>query len=125
MVQTNPANELFVCNPLCRPQAGLKVPQSFVLLADGNPVGTASITDHDLEERPDLAPWPAGVFVVPDARGCGFAGQLVAEREQEARRVSALTLWLPTSTAKRLYARIDWQAIETVLHNSQSVTLMR
>jgi hypothetical protein len=35
-------------------------PQTFVLLVDDDPIGTASLISHDLDERPDLS-----VFVVP------------------------------------------------------------
>ena len=35
---------------------GLTIPQTLVLLVDDQPVGTASLTAHDLDERPDLTP---------------------------------------------------------------------
>jgi GNAT superfamily N-acetyltransferase len=103
----------------------MKIPQSFVLLVDDEPVGTASITAHDLEERPDLTPWLAGVFVVPEARGQGYAGQLVAAVEEEARRASISTLWLYTNTAERIYARVGWRTVETILHDGKPHALMR
>jgi hypothetical protein len=49
------------------------MPRTFILLADGEPVGTASLAAHDLDERPDLTPWLAGVFVDPHTRGQGYA----------------------------------------------------
>ena len=42
-----------------------RMPRTFVLLEDGRPVGTASLTEHDLDERPDLSPWLAGVCTSP------------------------------------------------------------
>ena len=104
---------------------GLKIPQSFVLLIDDEPVGTASITAHDLEERPDLTPWLAGVFVVPEARGRGYAAKLVAAVEEEARRQSISTLWLYTNTAERIYVRVGWRTVETILHDGKPSALMR
>lgn len=104
---------------------GLQIPQSFVLLVDDKPVGTASITAHDLDERPDLTPWLAGVFVVPEARGHGYAALLVSAVENEGRRQSVQTLWLHTNTAERVYARLGWQTVETVQHNNKPVALMR
>ena len=71
---------------------GLTIPRTLVLLIDDEPVGTASLTAHDLEERPDLTPWLAGVFVSPHARGRGYAARLVAAVEEEARRASIATL---------------------------------
>jgi GNAT superfamily N-acetyltransferase len=84
--------------------AGL-MPRTLVLLADGEPVGTASLVAHDLDERPDLTPWLAGMFVAPHARGQGHAARLIAAVEQEAAAASISTLWLYTNTAERVYAR--------------------
>jgi len=105
--------------------ARLQMPQTFVLLDGVEPVGTASLTAQDLEERPDLTPWLAGVFVAPHARGRGHAAKLVAAVEAEASRQSIATLWLYTRTAERIYARIGWQTVETILHNSNPYALMR
>jgi GNAT superfamily N-acetyltransferase len=105
--------------------ARLKIPQTFVLLVDDEPVGTASLTAHDLEERPDLTPWLAGVFVVPEARCRGYAPMLVGAVEEEARRQSISTLWLYTNTAERIYARVGWRTVETVVHNDKPFALMR
>ncbi len=104
--------------------AGL-MPRTLVLLADGAPVGTASLTAHDLDERPDLTPWLAGVFVVPHARGQGHAGRLIAAVEQVARTGSIAALWLYTNTAEPIYARAGWQTIETIQHNGKPFALMR
>ncbi|HVZ07071.1 GNAT family N-acetyltransferase [Rhodopila sp.] len=104
---------------------GLPIPRTLVLLMDGEPVGTASLTAHDLEERPDLTPWLAGVFVVPHARGRGHVSRLVAAVEDEARQASVATLWLYTNTAERIYARIGWRTVETVMHNGKPFALMR
>lgn len=60
--------------------------QTFVLLADGGPVGTASLVEHDLDERPDLTPWLAGVYVAPAMRGRGYAGRLIGAVEDAAGR---------------------------------------
>lgn len=51
------------------------MPRTFILLVDGDPVGTASLVAHDLNERPELTPWLAGVFVEPHARGRGHAAR--------------------------------------------------
>jgi GNAT superfamily N-acetyltransferase len=101
------------------------MPRTFVLLADGEPVGTASLAAADLKERPDLTPWLAGVFVAPHARGRGHAARLVAAVEQEARAGSVETLWLYTRSAERIYARVGWETVEIVQHNGKPFVLMR
>jgi GNAT superfamily N-acetyltransferase len=104
---------------------GLAIPRTLVLLVDDEPVGTASLTAHDLDERPDLTPWLAGMFVASHVRGRGYAARLVAAVEEEARRASITTLWLYTNTAERIYARVGWRTVETVLHNGKPFALMR
>jgi len=105
-------------------QPGL--PHCFVLLADGEPVGTASLTATDLDERPDLTPWLAGVFVVPEACGQGHATRLVAAVEAAGRSASIPKLWLYTNTAEGLYARIGWRSVAAIQRcNRRPVTLMR
>ena len=101
------------------------MPRTFVLLVEGEPVGTASLVAHDLAERPDLTPWLAGVFVVPHARGQGYAARLVAAVERAAAAAGIPMLWLYTSKPERIYARMGWETLETVQHNGRPCALMR
>lgn len=101
------------------------MPRTFILLADGQPLGTASLAARDLDERPDLSPWLAGVFVLPAARRQGHAVRLVAAVEAECRAVSIPTLWLYTRTAERLYARNGWRTVESFQRNGNAHVLMR
>jgi GNAT superfamily N-acetyltransferase len=102
-----------------------RMPRTFVLLVDGEPVGTASLTEHDLEERPDLTPWLAGVFVAPAARGLGFAAALIAAVEAECLGLSIGRLWLYTRTAERIYQRAGWRTVEAVAHDGKTYALMQ
>lgn len=101
------------------------MPRTFVLLADDVPIGTASLVAQDLDERPDLTPWLAGVFVEAHARGRGYATHLIAAVEDAARTASIPTLWLYTNSAESLYARAGWQTVETVQHNGKPYALMK
>jgi N-acetylglutamate synthase-like GNAT family acetyltransferase len=104
----------------------LGLPQCFVLLIDGKPIGTASLAASDLEERPDLTPWLASVFIIPEARGRSLVTHLIEAVEAECRAASVPTLWLFTNTAERVYARAGWHSVETVRRqNKPSVILMR
>jgi GNAT superfamily N-acetyltransferase len=101
-------------------------PQTFVLLADGKPVGTASLVAHDLDERPDLTPWLAGVFVIPEARGRGHVIHLIQAVEAACRSAGIPVVWLYTAGAERVYTRAGWWSVETVQRRSRRpVTLMR
>jgi GNAT superfamily N-acetyltransferase len=101
------------------------MPWTFILLADDVPVGTASLVEHDLDERPDLTPWLAGVFVGPCVRGLGHAGRLVSAVEQAARDAAIPTLWLYANKAERIYARAGWRTVETIQLGGNPFALMR
>jgi len=101
------------------------MPWTVVLLEEGVPVGTASLVANDLEERPELTPWLAGVVVAPHARGRGLAARLVAAIEQRAAAAGVRTLWLYTGSAERIYARLGWSTVEQIVHQGRPCTLMR
>jgi GNAT superfamily N-acetyltransferase len=101
-------------------------PQSFVLLVDGKPIGTASLVAHDLDERPDLTPWLAGVFVIPEARGRGHVVHLIQAVEAACRSAAIPVVWLYTTGDERVYARAGWRSVDTIQrHGRRPVTLMR
>jgi GNAT superfamily N-acetyltransferase len=101
-------------------------PQTFVLLVDGEPIGTASLVAHDLDERPDLTPWLAGVFVIPEARGRGHVIHLIQAVEAACRSAAIPIVWLYTACAERVYARAGWRSVEAIQRSGRrSVMLMR
>jgi GNAT superfamily N-acetyltransferase len=100
-------------------------PQTFVLLVDDEPVGTASLVAHDLDTRPDLTPWLAGVLVVPEARGRGHARSLIQAVEAAGRAAAIPSLWLYTRAAERICARAGWHTAEYFDHRGRVCALMR
>ena len=107
-------------------RAVLGPPQTFVLLVDHQPVGTASLTVRDLEERPDLTPWLADVFVIPEARGRGYVRDLLLTFDKACVASGIATAWLYTNTAERIYAKAGWQPVETIDRaGKMPVALMR
>jgi GNAT superfamily N-acetyltransferase len=98
--------------------------ESFVLLDQDRPVGTASLSHDDLASRRDLTPWLAGVFVEPAHRGRGYASVLVRRVEAFASAASVPTLWLYTWTAESLYARLGWERVGPETDRGEEVMLM-
>jgi GNAT superfamily N-acetyltransferase len=94
--------------------AGKEIPQTFVLLVDGEPVGTSSLVAADMKERPDLTPWMASVFVVPTARRRGHVILLIRTIETAAVAAGIPVLWLYTDTAEGIYAKAGWRTVEIV-----------
>ncbi len=106
--------------------AEVGAPQTIVLLAGEVPIGTVTLARKDLDERPDLTPWLAGVFVVPEARGQGHVQHLLAAFDEACRAASIKTAWLYTNTAERVYSRAGWHVAEVVQRQGKlPVTLMR
>ena len=114
------------CNAIAASVSPSGPPQTFVLLANGDPIGTASLVSHDLDERPHLTPWLAGVFVVPEARGRGHVMHLIRAVEDACRSACIGTVWLHTADAERVYARAGWHRVEAIQRRGRRpVTLMR
>jgi GNAT superfamily N-acetyltransferase len=84
---------------------------TFILLADDVPVGTASLVTKDLPSRPDLTPWLASVLVRPQFRGKGYSTPLVRHVEAAATAQAVKVLWLYTWSAEPLYARLGWERV--------------
>jgi N-acetylglutamate synthase-like GNAT family acetyltransferase len=83
-----------------------------------------SIIEHDLESRPELAPWLASLVVDRAARGRGHSRTLVRFIEDFARDNDVETLWLFTWSAEGLYAKLGWGAVERLEQNGREVVVM-
>ena len=107
--------------------AGRDIPQTFVLLVDGSPIGTSSLVEADLKERPDFSPWMANVFVSPEARRNGYVMPLIRTVEDVAVAVGIPTLWLHTESAEPIYRKAGWRTVEVIQREGgrKPVTLMR
>jgi predicted N-acetyltransferase YhbS len=101
-----------------------RVPIVLVARDDAGPmVGTASLLFDDLEGDP-RNPWLASVFVPAEQRGKGVASALVAAIEDAARRLGYPMLYLFTTSAARLYARLGWRALERREYRGEHIQVM-
>jgi GNAT superfamily N-acetyltransferase len=76
-------------------------------------VGTASVIASDLEERPDLTPWVAAVWVDPPFRGTGIGGDIVLKAARAALDSGAEAVHLCALPGKRaFYERLGWRLDE-------------
>jgi GNAT superfamily N-acetyltransferase len=82
-----------------------------VAIVDGEAVGTVTLKSDDWRPREDLSPWLGGLFVLPDHRGRGIAGRLVAALVDEARHRGIEILYTDCHAATVLFP--DWQRIES------------
>jgi len=101
--------------------------ESFVALDNSVPVGTATVLDHDVdtERRPDLTPWVAAVYVIPEARRQGIGKQLVSRATTYAfsKRYKSVYLW--TNDRRKWYEKLGWQLLEQFEHNNAVVSILK
>jgi GNAT superfamily N-acetyltransferase len=101
------------------------MPTVLVMLENDEPIGMVALCEDDLEGRPELNPWLAGLFVKPEHRGAGHALRLIAELEELARSNGIEQLSLYTAGAAGLYLRAGWGAIETFQKSGRTFTIMQ
>ncbi|MBZ9559612.1 MULTISPECIES: GNAT family N-acetyltransferase [Modicisalibacter] len=100
------------------------VPSVFVAMSGETPLGTASLIVDDMSSRPELTPWLASVFVLPEWRGRGIASALVRRVECEAREAGLERFYLYTPDQQALYRRLGWRDVESVDYRGETVTIM-
>ena len=100
------------------------VPSLYVAEADGVPVGTASIVECDLPLRAEYTPWLGSVVVAPDFRNRGVASELVTHIEKVAAKSGIERMFLITTEAEYLYARLDWKRLEQLEYRDEIITVM-
>jgi len=83
-----------------------------IALQNGQPIGCAGLARDDLPQRPELGPWLACVFVLPQARGQGLAERLIDDICQTAREQGHTRLYLHTHDRAEYYARRGWTLLE-------------
>lgn len=103
------------------------IPLTLVACANGEPLGSASLLDHDLETRPELSPWVVGVYTRSDVRGRGIGTALMRQAVHTATRLGVSRLYLYTDangTARRLYERLGWQPIAEEVYKGDAIVIM-
>jgi GNAT superfamily N-acetyltransferase len=100
------------------------IPCAWVAFVDGDPVGSVSLVESNMDTRPDLSPWLAALFVIPSHRGRGIGTALIRRCEREAWSVGANRLYLHTTTAQDLYERLGWATLGEEAYEGGCVILM-
>jgi GNAT superfamily N-acetyltransferase len=101
------------------------IPSVVVALEDSQLLGGALLIDSDMQLRPQLTPWLAGVYVKAEHRGRGIASQLVNRIVAKAAALGVQELYLYTDAAQSLYARLGWEVVEELIHEDLPVTVMK
>lgn len=76
-------------------------------------LGTAHLIESDLEERPQLTPWVAALWVEPPARGSGLGARLTLAMAQAGFDAGFDRVYLCAEPRLRpFYAAMGWRLME-------------
>jgi GNAT superfamily N-acetyltransferase len=122
----NPANTLQAYEDRFRRDLNRSaLPLTLIALYDDlQPVGTARLVFNDLSIRPELSPWLAAVYVIPERRGQGAGSLLVQRAEDVAARLGVPRLYLFTPDQEAFYARLGWVVFENMVFKDDAVVIM-
>jgi GNAT superfamily N-acetyltransferase len=97
---------------------------TFVAAENTRALGTASLDFEDLPPRPDLTPWLASVYVLPEFRARGLGAMLIGAVTKEAKTKGFKQLYLHTSDRADFYAKRGWKVLDTVEYWQKTNTVM-
>lgn len=101
------------------------VPTVIVAHEAGKVLGSAMLIACDMQTRPELTPWVAGVYVAAEERRRGIGTALVRRVTEEARALGFPCVHLFTFDAESYYARMGWAVVERTEYVGAAVTVMR
>lgn len=102
------------------------IPLTMVAVECGVLLGSVTIKENDFAAHPELTPWIAGVFVLPEQRGRGIGSGLVLHAEKiAADQFGVEETYLYTGSASGLYAQLGYDVFETVDRGDKVLTLMK
>ncbi|MCS5709302.1 GNAT family N-acetyltransferase [Candidatus Berkiella cookevillensis] len=101
------------------------LPITYIALQDNKPVGTSSVRITD-GIRPDLIPWLASLFVLPEYRGKGIAQALINAVKHKAQQLKYPTIYLLAfdQSIPQWYEKLGWQIIGNDALYGHSVKVM-
>jgi len=100
------------------------IPSCLIAISDGNPAGSASLVQSDMETHTHLTPWLASVFVHRDYRCQGIASQLIQKCIEIARQSGSQILYLFTPDQSGFYMKLGWKMLETSSYHGEMVDIM-
>lgn len=103
-----------LCARLDENMSGRPLPKAFVAREGDAFLGTISLIASDLDERPNLGPWAAALWVEPAARGRGVAAALLERASSEGLAIGAPHVYLcAQARLAPFYRERGWRQIET------------
>lgn len=102
-----------------------ELPAILVASVDGRVAGTVALRARSVETHEHLGPWVTGLWVTPDLRGLGLGRDLMLAITEEAAARGFREIYAVTNTARGLFTKLGWAALEEILYHGEEVTLFR
>lgn len=101
-----------------------KIPLTLVAFEGDELVGTVCLKTHDMDTKPDLSPWLAGLYVKESWRKKGVGSILVKAIEQKSVELGINHLFLYTPESANFYSTLGWIVRENTDYHNVPVTIM-
>lgn len=102
---------------------GEGLPAILVASVDGRVAGTVALRARSVETHEHLSPWVTGLWVAPDLRGRGLGRDLLLGITAEAAARGFREIHAVTNTARGLFEKLGWAAVEEIAYHGEEVTL--
>ena len=100
------------------------LPATLVLHEGMELVGSVSVVFGDCPARPDLDPWLASLYVVPQRRGRGHSLELVQAAIELAAAAGAKRLHVFTETAEKFFQRCGFVILERTMLQDVPISVL-
>ncbi|MFM8981428.1 MAG: GNAT family N-acetyltransferase, partial [Spartobacteria bacterium] len=100
------------------------LPATLVLHEGMELAGSVSVVFGDCPARPDVDPWLASLYVVPQRRGRGCGLELVRAAIELAAAAGSERLHVFTETAEKLFQRCGFEILERAMLRDVPITIL-
>jgi len=102
-----------------------RIPATLLILDDQSLAGSVSLVFDDLPARPDLNPWLASLFVLPEYRGRGLARRLIARAGELFAANGCARFYLFTESGEPLFSRLGFRPLAAAECNRHPILIMQ
>lgn len=104
---------------------GRELPAILVASVDGRVAGTVALRARSVETHEHLGPWVTGLWVEPGLRRNGLGRELLLAITEEAAARGFREIYAVTNSARWLFDKLGWAALEEIAYHGEEVTLYR
>jgi len=101
-----------------------KIPIALVAFEGDELVGTVCLKVNDMDTKPELMPWLAGLYVKHSWRRKGIGSMLVKAIEKKAFELEVNHLFLYTPESEQFYSKLGWHVMGRENYHNVPVTVM-